>query len=1315
MKKKINRIAIVVIIYTFTSVSFASELFFYCGFNNQDELLYDEIIEAEYEGNPIKGTGLNGAAKTKGIEAGAMLFTNTASRQCASVVFNNVSGFLSSFEEGPFTISLFFKPHEQGNLTHEIIGNAFGERGPGWRLNYSWKNVQFVSGDGEKFWMYSFSADAGKIIYDQWNHIVVIRNEKGIISGYLNGKKSANGSGIYTVTAGTPDLSVGSYKGGYAYGTLGAVDEIKIYQGVLSEKEILKEMAKCRECGVEPPPPVIPLPLTEGFEITPARPEKEIRKLWTKWEHGFIITNDRPYEGKYCALVTNGAGVLTINGGFAPGDYFTLSFYVRSDPHDGPAYRNCFYVWSYSELRGQGQELKMGSLIIPFAPGKDWTKYEEQFTVTPNTKSIVMRFNKYGGHSGTTWIDNIKINVVRVKDTAGFSAPPQTVSNFTYIGNHRKFQGKHPQITNFVHTNMQSESYMNEIKPLLSMNDVQISAAMPVQAGIFFVDCPNCTLQGQGSSFTWSISDPHRMSCTPCGHVFPSEKYPSDKKQIVTAPSGKKIEYKYHQDAKGWKYYLDAGIAFRQKAYFERAAWILGNLYALTGNEAYAEKAALILVHFVKAFPDFVFKYDMVKAPVEFFIGLDDPGIVKRQDRASRWDWWAYMDISRSLLLVYDCIYDSTSLEAQLKKSGLDRRLHIEKGFFHQAAEIIFKNNIETYGNMSPDFWQRAIIAGRITGAPDYVHIAIERFKYYMKSQFMFDGFWFEPSVSYFEQSAASALWKVSMASSGYSDPDGFNSAYSSIRYTNLNPAENLGENVKIINQASALPYYPDGRPIPLGDSWMWPVPAAGKPEQVSYYFPALGHSALTGITNGKQVQLHMNWTPKTGHWQHDTLGITIWAHNREVLSDLGYSHTKYRTWMGASASHNTVVVDFKNQEPGVDKGRGDVIYVDNTQSGVQITDADGRKMNHGNLYRRTVFLIHKGQGRYYTADFFSAGGGSVYDYFLHGNADKEDAVEFSGSGGTPLSRQDAELVPADTLKNFIEPKSEYDFAAQPQYHAYWFLKETEQVKIPSDGFVRTIFRADDGYGTAAFTPFEKKDSPLFFTGRNPSVRQAGKDDNTLADKFFRKFLLVRLKSSADVHFANIIEPFHKEPNVAVVKYIAPGILIAEYRQAAGSVDSDIIFCRRNSPGTVTVQNLSVTVEGAYGYVSVRDSKIHAYHIVNGTVRCGSETIQSGPELTIPIDRAVDTATIKLTRRAIINFSGQPGTAPFVRINHGNGQTHGYFIEKVSKDQTLVTVKGQLGFTILDTQPKLTRFYTYPATTIQGENSMTFFSVAVKN
>lgn len=147
--------------------------------------------------------------------------------------------FLQSFDDTPFAISLWFKPDPSKNTKiHQDLLNTGSDKGPGWRLIYSWGSVIFRSGDGNSYWDVKSVPARHTVVIDAWNHVAISRDNDGILSLYLNGALAGQSSNAFVVTPKPMALCVGAYGGGAAYAFRGAMDEIKFFKGALTPAEI---------------------------------------------------------------------------------------------------------------------------------------------------------------------------------------------------------------------------------------------------------------------------------------------------------------------------------------------------------------------------------------------------------------------------------------------------------------------------------------------------------------------------------------------------------------------------------------------------------------------------------------------------------------------------------------------------------------------------------------------------------------------------------------------------------------------------------------------------------------------------------------------------------------------------------------------------------------------------------------------------------------------------------------------------------------------------------------------------------------------
>ena len=841
---------------------------------------------------------------------------------------------------------------------------------------------------------------------------------------------------------------------------------------------------------------------------------------------------------------------------------------------------------------------------------------------------------------------------------------------------------KHPVFSHNPDRILSAEK-IQDVDEVLAMSDDGISAILPKRSGVFFVGCPNCTAQGWGQDFDWSPGVPDKIVCRHCKLAYPNAKYPENGVQVVTAPSGKKIEYKYYENSTGRRYYFGAGVEYRKKEFFKQVCYSLALHSLKTGSEASAHTAAVIICGLAQAYPDFVYKFDFPNRNVIFYDGVPSPPDLLDDWRSARWSRWAYGDSPRNVMLAYDAIFNSAALTNYAAEKKIDLKKTVEEGFFRAATEGAFANR-EVLHNMSPAFWQTAIMAGRVARCPEYVHLTMARFQKYLQKRFFFDGFWSEASVSYFQQSSALAFDRIFLAVRGYSDPDGYVSPYGLAPFKNYDPehdpALNAGEILNCLNQS----YYPNGFVLPMGDSWMlepdksiWTEDLPF--EQQSYLQAGVGHACLATPPNGNQTQLHLFWTPKNGinggHHHSDTLSLTLFAEGQERLSDLGYTHTHYKRWAKSSVSHNLITVDYENQPFDKKyKGRGNLIWLDKKDSFCQLVETDGAYANHGNPYRRTLFLIENGAGGFYAADFFTAGGGTVYDYFLHGNADtnREDEIELVGAEGKALELVPGKPAPEPLLAGWREPANEAERLELKKGYAYGFLTDTARAGLPVAG-ARLCFAGKDGVNTFVHIPSQGSGGAEIFTGRNCTARV--KTDNSRVCDNHRKFMMLRQSNVETAHFSTVIETCRGEAGVKKVERPADNILRVTL---AGR--EDIIFLDQPEERIISCGGLDLKIQGRWGWVSVKNGQVDNFRLIASSLETPRISVSAGSADKLKVS-SVENGNTLVFAPETGPFNFLPGD--FLVVSHGSELRDGYFVKSVDAVARKVTVEGRLGFELI--------------------------------
>lgn len=794
---------------------------------------------------------------------------------------------------------------------------------------------------------------------------------------------------------------------------------------------------------------------------------------------------------------------------------------------------------------------------------------------------------------------------------------------------------------------MRQSALQAEVAPLMALSEAELIRLLPARSGIFFVKCPvpGCG-NPQGSAFAWSLERPEQLVCRHCATIFPHVDYPADRTVTVTPPSGRKQTYAYHHDGR-YEYYFAAGIEFRKGAYFADMAHKLSLLYRLGGDEQHARRAAVILLTIAARYPDFAFKYDMPGQAVRWYEGTPAPAGLLGDYRTSRYNWWAYMDIKTEFFNCYDNLVGSQALAVYAGELGVDAEELVEQDFLRVMVENVMAN-ADGYHNMSPSVWRSLIVAGRVLGVPDYVHIAVERINMFFRRQFFFDGQWRECSVSYHRQSA-NWLPAALVLLEGYRAPEGYLPPFGIVPITPSSGG--IGQSAAQLSlELSARMVYPNGRTLPLADSWArMGMGGGGDFRQPTFLLGGAGYAMLSG---GDATQYHLAFTWKNGHRHYDTLSMTLYGADREMLSDIGYTHTGYHAWTLASVAHNLVIPDFRLQEFAHDRrrSRGDLQYLSG-HTPVQMIDVDGGSAYPMlETYRRCGMLVPRPDGNGQIAvDFFRAGrGADQYDYFLHGDADQEDRLTFTPAG----LFSPAKVVPDELIADFAVPRIEMEDRQKlprPGY-MYGYLQENEAAALSETAMQRIRFDGStplDVYIPAGYGGLQ------LFRGRNPSIR-GGQESNRHCAELFRRHVMLR--SRRPVTFMVVLLPGGGE--LAAVTRLAEECLRIAWPD--GTVD--LLYWRQAEP----VVSDGQTLQGDYGFVRLAAD--------------GRVLLRQGPQRARSL--AVRAVTGSATLHCGETVSGlQPGQY-FVVRHPASGMAWGYRAAAVGADT--ITVEGRLGFTLAD-------------------------------
>lgn len=656
----------------------------------------------------------------------------------------------------------------------------------------------------------------------------------------------------------------------------------------------------------------------------------------------------------------------------------------------------------------------------------------------------------------------------------------------------------------------------------LTVSREKLLSWVPPQGGFYFSGSPLTEKGAQENNLEWEPELGNKVRCKFTGGLLPNDEYPENGFVEVKTPTGKKQRFNYYQDKKGKKYYFEGRRWYDQRVMMENAAYSLAQLYCadtVTYKEAGLRSAA-ILQRFAEVYPDYVIKYDHPGDEKRFIDDSTYQKAAKTVDhyfiRLTRWYWWGYADISRPLLQTYDQLKGTAVLpEAQ------------DKAAVRMLDEMIeFVDHFEglSLTNMHPYLWETQEIAAKVLKRPILEKKVLNGVNRLLKEQFTYDGFYKEATVSYSNQTVG-GLKNV------------LKRFYPGIENTQFE--EKIKTDYPDLYrtfQANLAFRLPNGRYACINDTW-WgdkyePIITESKPQLM----PGMGHAVL-GFGLGKdQLQAHLNYSGKYGHDHYGSLGLILFGKEKELASDIGYTHTRARTWTNSTAAHNTVVVDGISQKQGANprNGMGNLLLYQTESPDFQVVEVEAPEVYPGKVtdYRRTLIAVQSGNGSQYVVDLFHVKGGERHDWILHGSADEPQKIEVHTTGGDKLDMQSKDnLLPEGFVFEELKEQGRYDLLGKKDW-AFGHFKNVKQTTTPQDTKVtfRNEAEPDRGLDTWLMGAVNQKIS----TANSWNVRGADEDQGIL-DNYLRESVLVRRPGGAS-RFVAVHVPFKGTPSVKQVR-----------------------------------------------------------------------------------------------------------------------------------------------------------------------------------
>ena len=868
-------------------------------------------------------------------------------------------------------------------------------------------------------------------------------------------------------------------------------------------------------------------------------------------------------------------------------------------------------------------------------------------------------------------------------------------------------------------TSVDLDKLVKDVKKIMEMSDEEIVSLILDKATFQLCGCPNCHGGAQETSLTvWSIDDPWHIRCRYCGMRFPNEKYPEDRELKVVNPLGKVQTYRYYLDEYGFMYFFTDTARHRIKWFFSNGAYKLGLLYQLTGDGKYARKAAVILNRFAEVYPNIPVHSDDVMNRTgwkRFYTGPPP-----YPSNSGKWERWHIAELPTDCALAYDMIRESEELDKLSEELGYDVRKKIEDDFFRASVEFI-----KTYGDDPLPYRTifGMIVIGRAIEEPEYVHEAVDSFKRFFIKKFFYDGMLELGSPGYHMQ-LLKGLERVPPVAEGYSDPPGYVSPIDKKTYKNLDLASEVKPFIERANSAVRKLLYPDGTFAPVHDAWPKSryglEPSEKPPEEAKpALLPGYGHAVLGRGKGPNQIQAHLHFCFLEGHGHADNLNIIIFAKGKELLPDIGYTHTVLRAWATCTLGHNTVLIDEKCQHLRNDKHSfGSLLLYDVSKPDIQVVEACGERsydliIKDLEMYRRLLLMIGVSEEDAYIVDIFRVKGGSLHDWVAHGSADEDQEVLCS----LKLKPKPGTLRGPDT--KYSDTRKEQDLIFEDRDSDYGLVDNLRSA-VTKETWT-CDWKCKDGSGVGLRVTMLGGPEREVILGQGPSVR-AIKEENRLADLYKTSVLVVREKAKESVnvaiwepykgvHFIDGVEPLQVEggdPMSVGVK-----VNVGERVDYILSTVDEPPF----KPRVFYADGERIEMKGRLAVISKVKGKVRSAYLLNGTlIKIGDVTVESKGPITGQIT-AVDRSEGKFSFRTCTPLPTDGSlNGRTIIVRHGDGSTHGYTIKTVKRDgdESIIYTEEDPGFEItlknvglagIEVNVPVTRFIYFPELTIEGENT----------
>jgi hypothetical protein len=467
----------------------------------------------------------------------------------------------------------------------------------------------------------------------------------------------------------------------------------------------------------------------------------------------------------------------------------------------------------------------------------------------------------------------------------------------------------------------------------------------------------------------------------------------------------------------------------------------------------------------------------------------------------------------------------------------------------------------------------------------------------------------------------------------------------------------------------------PNKRYAAINDTWARPE-YSGAPPQVStpHLLGGMGYAILGMGRDEKQLQAHLKFSGRFGHEHYDSLNLLLFGAGRELVSDLGYTHTIARPWTMTTAAHNTVLVDGENQSAGAGAARalGNVLLFNADDPDFQVVQANAPgAYAKATTYQRALIAVRAPDGTQYVADVFDVAGGAQHDWILHGSADDEQSLELQNAQThEPLSMQpQASLLPADFSFTPLTKQGQYALIRQ----GAWALGNFRDAQSATSGqSVQATFRFKSDTQRGLRTWIIGAPDTTYATARAWSVRGTGmpnhENDAKLNDHL-RAALIVR-RPGASHRFVAVHHPFSGELKVKSVESIAmqPDGVALKIERAGGT--DYLLWGGDEKPRSGRLDDIPFSFDGRVALIH-RDGDQTVLKMMGGTrLQCGDKVLAGKPAAPAAL-LGVEGNRLRVAGA----LPAKPGAV--VLVAHGDGSRNAFHVAKAeySQGETIITTQ----------------------------------------